>query len=506
MSEKSNSSPTQVKLKPIFNIHPGKYLSILFATIILLLVFILLFLPGIVEQGSKYSFKSFPSGAAVRVDDVYMGYTPCNVFVPKGQRTITFVMSGFEKKEASVISKTDVLSHSIFSNTQSLEMSLEEKEPLAALLLGARDFAKWSFTGQPNNIYQIPMPLSLGAERTNLKTQNDQKRANDILEVSARFVSTKTALKDLLRAKWTIDNGIISPLCALYSLQSIISYMEQNPAFTVQVCDILGEKADFIMESDWFKANVSDAVFASKHSSKANFGGRISVGGLNFIQIQGGTFDFTPDFKFSADLPSYYMAETEITPSAFAAFLKENPYFDKSNTEKLIQEKLVTSDYLMEYDDPAFDTKEYALQCVAGISWYVAEAYCKWLSSKLPPAFAGYEVRLPNEIEWQYAASGADDSSGYPFKNMFNTNKPMQNNSSNAGMWEWCADPFVSIYFLQADSSTIEELGSPRRSVRGGAWINPPGTVSIETRAGLQPDSCSPFTAFRPIIAQRDSY
>ncbi len=55
---------------------------------------------------------------------------------------------------------------------------------------------------------------------------------------------------------------------------------------------------------------------------------------------------------------------------------------------------------------------------VVGVSWYEADAFCRWLTLELKD---GYEYRLPDENEWEAAASGTEGRK-YPWGNKWDKN------------------------------------------------------------------------------------
>ena len=91
-----NLPEDQVRLKPFLGMRPGVYLAIGLSLIILLILFLILLYPGISNPGSLVVYTSVPSGAALRIDGVYAGSSPCKVFVPKGGHTIEATLRGFE--------------------------------------------------------------------------------------------------------------------------------------------------------------------------------------------------------------------------------------------------------------------------------------------------------------------------------------------------------------------------------------------------------------------------
>jgi hypothetical protein len=315
----------------------------------------------------------------------------------------------------------------------------------------------------------------------------------ELLKGAARFASTRAALRDLLRARFLIDNGGLSPspLTLLHSVSEVLAYLAEVPGAAAWLADLLPpEAASLAAGSSWYTKSVESVPLPAALPDSAP-GNGISLGSLAFREIPGGKLIQGAPFPHPRPIEGFLIAETEVSAEAWELFLADNPEWRAENTGTLREKGLVNDEYLGEPLYPPYPNPG-----VSGISWHAAKAYCAWLTGLLPESLASWEPRLPTEAEWEYAAKlaapGDGGSAGGPvLKNML------------GGLWEWCEEPFAPLSFFPAGDEAVRIVSSPERPLRGGSWINPPESVGVETRASLPPSSCSPFVSFRPVIAPR---
>ncbi|MDR2068683.1 MAG: SUMF1/EgtB/PvdO family nonheme iron enzyme [Spirochaetaceae bacterium] len=495
MFEKKNvpeeaNAEDQVRLAPILGIRPGIYLTILYALILALILFFVLIYPGLTKPGSLAVLNSEPWGAAVRVDGVTLGTTPCEIFIPRGRRVIELVLPGFQSNRIERDIPGRIFASALFPHKESITGKLQSDNPGAVLTLGAADYAEWSFAGEPTAAFQIPLSLSEGAYRAGPAGTDPRihKKFNEILKASLRFTSTKGALRDLLRAKFLIDNEGLSPspVTILRSAEEILAYLAETPGAAAWLGTILPpEAADILVDSPWYQKDQEGAAALGFSSSPGgSLGETLEIGALSFRELTGGTLVQGTPFPHSTTVGNFWIAAAEVSTEAWDAFLTDQPEWRAENTQALMKRGLVNADYLLPADNPS-----YPYPTVPGVSWHAAQAYCLWFSRFLPSALASYEVRLPTEAEWEYAAKLGQQGD-------FPLDMP-------GGLWEWCGDPFAPLPFFPAAEEIIRDISSPERPVKGGSWVSTPLTVDTETRASLPPSSCSPFVSFRPVIAPR---
>ncbi|MDR3277117.1 MAG: SUMF1/EgtB/PvdO family nonheme iron enzyme [Treponema sp.] len=474
----------RVRLKPLGGMSPGRYLSILYALILLVILFFILIYPGISNPGSRLRFRSEPLGAAVRVDGIYRGTTPCELFIPAGERRFELVLPGFSPVTFSRDIGGRVFGSLLFPRRVELDLVLVAPEPVAVFREAAREYARWSLAGEASSAWQVPLVLSEGAYRLGKAAGDDpliRPALEAILRESLGFAATRTALRDLGRAKFLLDNAGLapSPLSLLQSAGDILAILGENPGSALWLAELLGENAagTVLRESAWYAGAVETArEIAAESPAPGSFGGQLELGGLSFRQLSGGRLLAGNTYPRIELLGDFWVSRTEVTQAAWAIFLADNPEWSAPYAAALAAAGKATKDYLA--GEPA-EPQRSGTRGLPGLSWYAAEAYCRWLTGLLPASLSAWEVRLPTEAQWEYAAR-ADAGTGILEKIL-------------GGLWEWCGDSYTPLDLFAGSGAA-----SPEKVLRGGSWVNQnPGTG---LRGSLPPEYCSPFVSFRPVI------
>lgn len=224
----------------------------------------------------------------------------------------------------------------------------------------------------------------------------------------------------------------------------------------------------------------------------------------NLIFVEGGVFYMgTNDEKADADakprhkieLDDFFINKYEVTVAEYRKFCEET---DSTFPDKPLEWK---DDHPMTF-----------------VSWYDANAYCKWLSEK-----TGKTFRLPTEAEWEYASRG-----GYKFEetkfsgsdNIFDVGWHKQNSAGvmhspvgglsanqigifdmTGNVWEWCSDFYSQNYYKQSPSKNPK---GPRvgykdlKSGRGGSWFHP--AIPVTYRYYMTASASSNYMGFRIVM------
>ena len=210
-------------------------------------------------------------------------------------------------------------------------------------------------------------------------------------------------------------------------------------------------------------------------------------------------------------LSAYWMDKYEVTSYDFAEFLNSH----QASAGRFIE---ITPSVTVEFVEGKYLSRpELENHPVNRVSWYGADAYCRWKGK-----------RLPTEAEWEKAARGTDQRI-FPWGNEFPDNsrvtyrrkfsemgfkvmEPVDSMSQGVSpygihhmagnVWEWVADWF--------DGGTYEdrELKDPKgpetgisKVLRGGNWYYKAYYMRTTYRFNERPDQFNIWQGFR---CQRD--
>lgn len=195
----------------------------------------------------------------------------------------------------------------------------------------------------------------------------------------------------------------------------------------------------------------------------------------------------------------FLISAFEITNVQYAAFIQDKGYRQKKYWDpegwNFIKEHSI--------EQPAnffLESMNGPDQPVSGVSWYEANAFCRWLG-----------VRLPTEEEWELATGRDVDNRLYPWGNTlpepakanyrweYHTEsiKSHEGGKSPFGIYnmagnvsEWCSDA-GQIKWPTFSSDVIQGLSGPTiscRVLKGGSWTSSPMMLRIRARILAPPD------------------
>jgi len=257
-----------------------------------------------------------------------------------------------------------------------------------------------------------------------------------------------------------------------------------------------------------------------------------SKDGAEMVFVPGGEFIMGTDSKDMVDAPShkiyvssFYMDKYEVTNRQFARFLNDMKMPETKNGQRwawvVLRSDLQTDERKdwwpteIVYDQrtgkyvPFPGYEEYP---VISVSWYGADAYCRWAGK-----------RLPTEAEWEFAARGGLERKEYPWGNEIPTGgvvferkwtsnsdppptEPVGNWYPNGyglydmagNVWEWVSDWYDPNYYKKSPKKDPKgpDVGV-EKVLRGGSWFNSAYYLRVAFRNHSVPENTDDAIGFR---------
>ncbi len=520
-SSEQDPNTIEVRLKPILGISPRHYVPIVWLVITLTLIFFLLILPGIKQNGTMLTVYSDPPDASVIADGIRAGRTYEPVFIPKGSREIRIRRPGFKDEVITEKISGRLFASRLFPKRREIVAVLEPEEPYSIMKRGMNEFSRWNATGADNNRYAIPSSFTLLARDSTVPGSHTVDLA-PLVKASLPLVRDARHLADINRGLqlFSSPKSVTNPF-QLAAYIGETARMLEELSLMAGVLELTNQKPDtgavpssletrqiyqeLRLSRDFIRRTVNGQGFVSIPSLKAPIGDVEIVDSGEYLPRYGA-------HPVEASVENFQIATREVSINEFAAFIQEVPDWSKKNKEELMHAGLVDDDYLESWTDQMPVSR--GGYPVTEISWHAAMAYADWLTEKTYPDGRS-RFRLPQEDEWEIAArinnATVEDASELS-EILLPADKANEGDIGLQGMAgnvrEWSYNPFRynenRFRPPSGESSYMDvksDMISEERPVRGAAFIDDGLPYPISARGSLEAHQTSPVVGFRLVIS-----
>lgn len=489
----SDSNPDfQVRLKPLFGIAPKYYLAGIYGIVLLGVLLMVLLIPGVTRPGALVTVNSTPPGALVVWNDRPYGATPLRVFMAQGKGALVVSKPGFVASTQDFSVDNQPLLAWAFPARQSVNVTLKVQDSQALGVRALLDWGKWAQTAPFTSDYRFPPVFGRFASDAQAAGW-DVVAIKDWLLKGRSLVADPQMYQDFGRALGLWKDLPPDGLKAQWELWKPLVTTDQARL----VLWILANQTKPIRDrenseiSDWLKAQV-DAFQGTLLSLKTpirgtapgaittSIGSFRGVGSAEFLactstEAFGMPVELPYVLPVPVKVPSFWIAEQEVTESQFAGFIEAHPEWGPTARDRLVQSGQVDADYLQGWTSLASRQPNAP---VSSVSWYAAEAFVRWLNStgKAP---AGHRFALPTEAQWEAAARSPGGAT-----------------MVNSGVWEWTATEWGPGDLLTGDATAVSAEVAYARTLKGGSG-QVKSNVQPWDRAGWPASGTTPGLGFR---------
>ncbi len=467
----------EVQLPQLLGMRPGIYILTLLVITIILLIFLIGFLPGILKGGRYVTFTSPLAQTGVSIDGTYLGGTPYQFFVPSGEHEVTFTKGGIPIARKALNVDHPVFLTWLFHRTATLKADLTglaEQEKATINRFNLQEVMDTSAITVFDAIHPYP-PVFANLVGDAKAMGLDQSTLQKSFALASAYITSPTMLSDALEAKESMGGTTELIDRTLEAAQQLF-----DAATTAEV-GLLGTEHLLEGKQTLLKAGDFEQAGISYPSSSFVMGSRVPL-----------IFPETNKAGIRVTTPSFTIATRPVSQYQWALFIQENPQWDKSQAGTLQQQGLADEFYLSGIlPSVVFATAK----PVHNISYHAAEAFCAWLSEK-----TGKEVFIPTEAMWTLAALQAKDKT-YTRSLTITDDDRTAPVAMLGGLWEFTQSPYIPLQRV-TDYQEVAKLyqtfaHSSAVIVKGGSYLNTPSSIDEFTVGAVDTTACGDLIGFR---------